>query len=440
MRPGITTMAALLAMVLGLAGCGGGAGGGVGTGPVAPTHEAGALDTGFSSDGMTSIAIGTLNDYANSVAVQPDGKIVVAGTCDNGTDTDFAVLRLNADGTADESFGTHGVVTTSIGQWAYGTCVVVQTDGKIVVAGYSSASSFSYYDVAVARYTSAGALDTGFGTGGTVVTPVGSHHDEAYGMALQSDGKIVVVGRASDSTNGFGDFIIVRYTSLGALDTGFGSGGAVVDAAIGAGNDYARSVVVQPDGKIVVAGHAGNGTNDDFALARYTSTGAPDPGFGTGGHALTPIGPGDDDAYSLALQADGKIVLAGYAHNGSNYDIALARYTSTGALDAGFGTGGKVTTAIGTSHDMAYHVAVQADGKIVVAGLAQLASRDLALVRYTTSGALDSGFGAGGVVTTDISGRQDEAYGMTLTDEQIVVAGIADNGSNNDFAVARYWQ
>jgi uncharacterized delta-60 repeat protein len=232
---------------------------------------------------------------------------------------------------------------------------------------------------------------------------------------------------------------VVRFSATGALDTGFGSGGKVT-TSIGSSSDYGRSVVVQNDGKIVVAGYFSNGGNYDFALVRYTAVGALDGSFGSGGTVTTAIGSSHDYGHGVAVQSDGKIIVAGSSSNGSNYDFALVRYTTVGALDASFGSNGKVTTAIGSSDDGGGSVAVQSDGKIIVAGSSSNGSNyDFALVRYTAAGALDTSFGSGGKVTTPIGTRTDYGTSMALQrDGKIVVAGYSTNGSSNDFALARY--
>jgi uncharacterized delta-60 repeat protein len=402
----------------------------------------GALDTSFGGTGKVTTTIGSSSDYGNSVAVQADGKLVVAGYSHNGSNYDFALVRYAATGALDTSFGGGtGKVTTPIGSSEdTGYSVAVQSDGKIVVAGASSNGSNA--DFALVRYTTTGALDTSFGGGtGKVTTPIGSSSDIGYSVAVQSDGKIVVAGYSYNG--GYTDFALVRYTDTGALDTSFGGGTGKVTTPIGSSSDFGYSMAVQGDGKIVVAGYSYNGSNSDFALVRYTDTGALDTSFGGGtGKVTTPIGSSEDNGYSVAVQGDGKIVVAGYSHNGSNHNFALVRYTDTGALDTSFGGGtGKVTTPIGSSDDVGISVAVQSDGKLVVAGYSYNGSNpDFALVRYTTTGALDTSFGGGtGKVTTPIGSSHD--YGQSVAvqgDGKILVAGVSYNGSNNDFALVRY--
>ncbi len=236
------------------------------------------------------------------------------------------------------------------------------------------------------------------------------------------------------------DFALVRYTTNGALDLTFGTGG-IVTTDFGDGSyDQGHSVAIQTDGKLVVAGWIVNGGNDDFAVVRYTTNGSLDLTFGTGGIVTTPVGGGFDDAYSVAIQTDGKLVVAGRSRNGTNNDFALVRYTTNGALDLTFGIGGIVTTPVGSADDLGHSVAIQTDGKLVVAGFSDNdANYDFALVRYTTNGALDLTFGTGGIVTTPVGSYVDYAYSVAIqTDGKLVVAGMSNNGTNGDFAIVRY--
>ena len=366
---------------------------------------------------------------------QPDDKVIAAGYLYSGTDNDFALLRYNSDGSLDSTFDGDGKVTTAVGAGDdYIAAVVLQPDGKIVVAGYSY--NGSNYDFALARYNPDGSLDTGFGSGGKVTTAVGTGADYAYGLAVQTDGKLVAVGYATMSTN---DFAVVRYNANGSLDTGFGTGGKVT-TPIGAGADGATSVAIQTDGKLVVAGYGHNGTNQDFAVVRYTASGGLDTGFGAGGKVTTAFGSGNDYAYGVAIQGDGKILVAGYGVVGSYCDFALACYSSTGSLDPSFGSGGKVTTAVGPYNDYGYAMALQPDGKILAAGAAYIDNRwEFAAARYNPSGSLDTSFDGDGVVITPIRGGPDLARCVApLPGGQIVVAGSAATGTRADFAVVRY--
>jgi uncharacterized delta-60 repeat protein len=228
-----------------------------------------------------------------------------------------------------------------------------------------------------------GDIDTSFGASfganGKVTTDIlNGYLDEASSIAIQGDGKIVAAGRSYDNENAFA---LVRYNRDGTLDMSFDTDGIVTTKIE---NNAANSVAIQSDGKIVAAGHNwDNGSNYDFALVRYSSDGSLDTGFGANGKVITAIG-AYSEAINIAIQNDGKIIAAGYSYNGSNYDFALVRYSSDGSLDAGFGANGKVTTAIGSAGDEAKGVAIQDDGKIVAAGFSDsdMSDYDFAVVRY----------------------------------------------------------
>ena len=280
----------------------------------------GSLDTSFDTDGKVTTVIGTGNDVGYSVALQADGKIILAGYT-TGANIDFAVVRYNANGSLDTSFDTDGKVITPVGTTNdYGRSAAIQADGKIVVGGYIS--NGASYNFAVVRYNTDGSLDTAFDTDGKVTTAIGTTSLANY-LVIQTDGKILLAGYSAGTTN---DFAVARYNTNGSLDTSFDTDGkATTD--IGGYDDVVNSLVLQSDGKIVVAGESGNGTSDDFALVRYNTNGSLDATFDTDGKVTTPVGATTNDgAYSVALQSDGKIVAAGFVWNGSNNDIAVVRY------------------------------------------------------------------------------------------------------------------
>jgi len=295
--------------------------------------------------------LGRSTDLANAVAIQADGKLVVVGQTYKDNDysqEDFAVARYNTDGTLDNSFGVRGKVKTDFpGLAAVPSAVVLQSDGKIVVAGGAFPLFTFLGNFEVVRYNTNGTLDPSFGNGGIVTTvfPAGSY---AFDVALQPDGKIIAAGTVfvnfdpgepSDT-----DFALARYNTDGSLDTSFGSGGTVSTDFVGAEDD-AFSVLIQADGKIVAVGSANDAaTFYDFAAARYLSNGAIDTTFGVGGRVRTDFGDQNfDRARSAALQSDGKIVAAGFAisQNGGVQNFAVARYTSSGVLDTSFARSGK---------------------------------------------------------------------------------------------------
>ncbi|HEX2023409.1 MAG TPA: delta-60 repeat domain-containing protein [Acidimicrobiales bacterium] len=346
---------------------------------VACYNPDGTLDPQFGIEGRMTRSIGPLNDSAFAVAVQPDERIVTAGRSQTGPTfgpTRFAVARFLPDGMLDPSFATVGATTTDLGtRNSIAFAVVVQPDGKIVAIGFASDSA-STSTMALVRYNANGALDTGFGTGGKVKAPPGS----ANAAALQRDGKILAAGAVPSGAAT--DFAVARYNPNGTLDASFGTGGKVT-TSIGPGNDSISGIGVQADGKIVVGGTTFNGTSEDFAVARYNANGSLDTTFGSGGKVTTSLGAFNDRANDLALQPDGKIVVVGNTFKSKDAAaFAVVRYNANGTLDPTFGTGGKVITAVG-ANDFAAAVAIQPDGKVLVAGnTSDLVHTDLALVRY----------------------------------------------------------
>ena len=392
--------------------------------------QGGTLDPSFGTGGKVT------TDLAGALAVQADGKLVMAGGAPTANfGTAFALERFNSNGTLDASFGTGGKVTSDFGgRFGGATSVALQTDGKIVAAGGLVIGLFN--DFVVARYNSNGTLDTTFGTGGKVITDFGVS-TQAMSVAVQPDGKIVVGGYAN--LDGGYNFEVVRYNSNGTLDASFGTGGKVTTTfgveQQGFSYALAYSLAVQQDGKIVLAGEATLNGDRDFALARYNSNGTIDPSFGTGGKVTTTFGK-NDVAFAVAVQPNGNIVTAGFGL----FKFALARYNSNGTLDPGFGTGGLVTTSIGGLNDGAERLALQGDGKIVVGGRSFINGNfHSALVRYNTSGTLDAGFGAGGKVTTIFGGDSDDVGTIAIQpDGKIVVPGVATIGWDNSRALARF--
>jgi uncharacterized delta-60 repeat protein len=226
------------------------------------------------------------------------------------------------------SFGTDGKVITS-GQSGWGYSVIQQADGKLVVAGYTY-NGWTGNDFALIRYNSDGSLDTSFGINGKVITIVSSGSNRGYSATAQADGKILVAGYSNGAGN---DFALIRYNNDGSLDTSFGTNGIVITpVGVGYSSDIGYSITLQADSKILVAGSAGN----DFALIRYNSDGSLDTSFDTDGKVITPMGLGYSVGYSVTVQTDGKIVVAGVNTDGTGSDFALARYNPDGSLDSTF--------------------------------------------------------------------------------------------------------
>jgi uncharacterized delta-60 repeat protein len=402
------------------------------TAAVPAQARAGDLDPSFGTGGKVVTDIAGQLDEALAVAVQANGKIVAAGRADESDVSalgDFALVRYRADGTLDPSFGTGGKVKldfTGEGGNDVVNALAVQANGRLVAAGYASSNLW-----ALARFRQDGTLDPSFGTGGKVTTALGG---QVRALAVQADGKLVAAGAAGSQ------FALARYLPDGTLDAGFGTGGVVTTDFPGVFFAGANALAIQPDGKLVAAGHAATAA---FALARYKTDGTLDAGFGTGGIVTTAFGGFFNQANALVVQDNGKLVAAGQ-NFGETSDFAVARYRANGTLDAGFGLGGKVTTGF-PGGATAAGLVVQADGRLVAAGTADPGTgtgRDFALVRYRPNGSLDPSFGAGGKVTTDFGANGlDRANALAVqADGRLVAAGSPNNnfGFGSDFGLARY--
>ncbi|MFN2513497.1 MAG: hypothetical protein ABR568_19015 [Pyrinomonadaceae bacterium] len=386
----------------------------------------GDLDPTFGSGGIV-ITSGSDPNHLNTVwamAIQADGKIVVVGDGTLGSFAwDFAVVRYNPDGSLDSSFGGTGITTQLTAGYEGASSVAIQADGKIVVAG-------NRY---VVRYNPNGSLDTSFNGSGIVITPgVG-----ALAMAIQADGKIVVAGSGvSGSTS---DFALVRYNADGSLDTTLNGTGKVITPG-----GSANSVAIQSDGKIIAAGSNYDGSNSAFTLVRYNADGTLDTSFNGTGKVITSVSNSGGDARDLAIQTDGKIVVAGYslAAPGSERtaDFAVVRYNPDGSLDTSFGGTGKILIPVSDSHDSATSVAIQPNGKIVVAGSSgSNIGSDFAVIRLNPNGSLDTSFNGTGKVITSVGDSYDHASSVAIqADGKIVVAGDTGSDVNAEFVVVRY--
>ena len=401
----------------------------------------GALDPTFGTGGTEAVPVSSTNSSASAVEIQPDGEILAAGDSWNGVNDDFALVRLNPDGSLDSTFGSGGKVTTGFGAEDEPYALAMQPDAKIVVAGATGG------DFALTRYAANGRLDLTFDSDGKVTTDLGSNFDDARALLLQADGKIIAAGRTSNGSDY--DFAVVRYKPDGSLDTSFAGGGAAF-TPVGSGNDYVAAAAQQPDGKFIVAGESQEGATPvtrEFAFVRYTADGSLDSTFGAAGKKLIPLKEGG--AAAVAVQPDGKIVAAGYSWGPSRHDqdFTLVRLKTDGSLDTSFGVGGVVTTPMGVTGDLnfddyAQAVVLQPDGKIVAAGYARDKSDNsfFALARYNSNGSLDTSFGIGGKVTTQVESPYfSHAVALALqSDGKIVAAGNTLKGSYTNFAFARY--
>ncbi|MFJ3877761.1 calcium-binding protein [Streptomyces sp. NPDC090077] len=402
---------------------------------------AGDLDPLFGGgDGIVVTDLSYYEDVQDMV-LQPDGRIITVGgvtPAEGGEDgSDFSLLRYTADGSPDPSFGTGGVVRTHLSPDDAGHAVALQSDGRIVVAGISTAEEdgVSWGRFTVLRYLADGTPDTSFGDGGRVFPDFG-RGTAARAVRVLADDRILVAGAAR------GDFALARLLPGGAPDAAFGDGDGLVTTAFAGGGASVQDLALASDGRIVAVGQRGYTSpsySTDVAVARYTAAGALDPGFDGDGTAVYDWGGTGDTANGVALLPDDRIVIAGQSPEG----FTVARLTTAGAPDPSFGGDGRVGTVFEGGLGAAHDVALQPDGRLVAVGVGRgtEGGNDFAVARYLGDGTLDASFGGDGKVTTDVgfdfAEDWEEAHAVALRpDGKIVVAGVTDDSTAQ--AVLRY--
>ena len=429
----------------------------------AKTDAIGVLDTSFNSVGYvvdSNTSGGDSYDEGKAVAIDAQGRIVVTGmSVNDNSNGDMVVWRYNSDGTLDQTFNGTGYVISSdllgVAEDDEGMAVAVDANGKIVVAGFSNNGSND--DMVIWRYNTDGTVDTSFNNIGYVFhdgAAGGNGYDYANALALDANGKIVVAGVSEDST-GHLEMTIWRYNSDGSLDTTFGGDGNVshIGAAGGTGSDYGYGVAIDANGKIVVTGSSKNGSGyTDLAIWRYNSDGSLDTSFNGSGHTTRDNIAGgfkNDEGHAVTFQ-DSKIVVTGFSVNSNdNKDMFICRYLHDGSLDTSYNTTGCGVYDSNTASwniDEGNAIAIDAKGKIVVAGYSTNSNNDwdMTIWRYNADGTLDTDFNTLGYLLHDgaagVVGQMDYGYDMLLDSKgRIVVAGSSnvDPGDSN-MVVWRY--
>jgi uncharacterized delta-60 repeat protein len=414
-----------------------------------PVYAApGDLDRSFGVGGIVKTPFMEANSIDAST-IQPDGKVIVVGSIRQPDfNRDFYVLRFNGNGSFDTTFGVNGkliIVISNRDERASG--VTLQADGKIIVVGTSRDSSANY-NFATARLNQNGTLDTTFNTNGFAIAPSGSVSDFGTDAIVQSDNKIILCGQSPNFSNT--TFTVVRYNTNGSLDTSFDGDGISKIQFSPSLNSSARSVKLQTDGKIVVAGVSSivNFDTSGFGIARLDSNGTPDTSFGNNGTVIIDVSLGSAHqsiANELLIQPDGKIVAVGTSNSGftTSSDFAVVRLNFDGSLDNSFGNNGKVITPIqGYNDDQAREVILQPDGKLIVGGIGKVANdTDFAIIRYNSNGTLDTIFGNKGVALSRIPGSFEGVSNLKVeADGKIFAAGLAtfSGVSNYELTLARY--
>lgn len=394
---------------------------------------AGDLDPSFAGNGVFTDNIAGTHTQGNDVIVQPDGKIVVGGATNSlgNSALRYAIARFNPDGSLDTSFSNDGI-NYDINIRGIAAGLALYDDGKIAQCGFGP-SGFTLF-----RYSSSGVLDTSFGLASYARLNIfGGATEGCESLAIQPNDKIIAAGWGGSNTDS--DVVVARFTISGTLDTSFDSDGHVTLDIVGE-DDQASDVLIQPNGKIVIAGNSVNSGVRSALLARFDGDGTLDTTFGVNGVVIPSFGASGPDVFVSIVQLEnGQLLVTGSRDDGSQNDIILLRYSADGAIDTTFGTNGVVVTPIGSNYSLASGLAVQSSGKIIVTGSTDSGSNnDVVVIRYLSNGSLDPDFGTGGVMTLDL-GFNDEAFAVDIqADGRIVVTGSAENVSNEvELLVAR---
>lgn len=400
-----------------------------GTAAVVRLLSSGALDESF---GSTGVALGS-GGIVNALSVQSDGKIVGAGSGFIGTTTrGLGVFRWLADGTPDSGFGTGGMAMLEPRRWDIAHGLALQPDGGIVVTGVIGETQYATRFI-VARFTGSGQRDASFSGDGLVEIPLGGTGHQGRGIAVQADGKIVAGGYRNDEP------LAARLLPDGSMDPSFGENGLAL-SGMTAPSTNGNSLALAGNGRILLGGSGRDENNaDGFQMTCWRSDGKLDGAFGATGKVFTRAGESGGDATCMALQADGKILLAGRA----NLKMAVARYFADGRIDASFGDSGMAIIAAGTVYSRVYDMAVQPNGRILLAGYSMPSSSQqcITLLRCLPDGSPDNTFGQGGQFTLpESAGSSATGYRLALQPDGKILIGATrttNQGTKSSFVVTR---
>ncbi len=391
------------------------------------------LDPGFDGDGRVIVPVPDINEIGREVAIQPDGKLIIVGYDHwRSSDDDDAILaRVNPDGSLDETFGNGGVVTATLSSGddaAY--AVAVQPDGKIVTAGTISSTA------AIVRYNTDGSLDDSFGVGGVVTTGISSINSWFLGVAVLDDGRIVAGGSTGSIGTTPAAFLLARYQSDGAPDTTLGGTG-VVTTSIPGSKAYGWDIAIQPDGKVLLAGYClvSSSGETNLALARYNTDGSPDGAFGAGGVVTQSLSVSPNYAYGVNVQSDGHIVIGGQAGMAgllARYNTDGSYDNSFGSIA---GRNYVTTTTPGYASTSFIETALRADDGIVAATRFSGSPYAVGITVFDKDGLPKTAFGPGGVITTTNAGHAANDYALLVQpDGKVVMAGHVDMDDTGAYA------
>lgn len=410
-------------------------------------QHAGDLDLTFNGTGYHRLDFYGNTDVINDIAIQSDKKIVATGVAFTPSwNIDVKIIRLNENGTLDATFGTGGIVNYTPADLSYyeahAMAVVIQTDGKILVAG-GVLNSSAIFEVLLIRLNTDGSFDNTFGTNGVSVTSIVGGNDMAQDVIVDEAGKILIAGTA-DNTEFNVAPMLARFNNDGSIDNTFAAGGSMLMPVVAMDNEF-TSICLQDDGKILASGHYS--TTDwryRTLLARYNADGSIDPSFADNGVSIIDVNGIDDEFFGMEINSQGEIIAGGFSnHSNSSFDMLLMKFDTNGNPVTDFGTNG-IVEFHHSAYNVIYDLKIQPDDKIVVTGsIGEFApgDNDWALLRFKDDGSIDNEFGTDGLVLTQFFGEQDEAQSLAISgNEHIYVGGKTLNSASGirDFTVARY--
>jgi uncharacterized delta-60 repeat protein len=396
---------------------------------------AGIPDNAFGNHGIITTSF-DFSSSISSLALQADDKIVATGSVYTNDGGDFALARYNADGSPDLSFNSAGKTISNFGFLDVPSSVVVNSNGKIYVGG-SSADISGFLHFRIARYDEGGSLDPSFNGGtGSIFPGFGDSYDNLTSIRLDSDGKIVAAGYTNLSMTS-NDIEVIRVNSDGTIDNNFGtSGNGLVTADIASGEDQCNFLVIQADGKILTGGSNAIFTNTvtfTFTCFRFNTDGSADVTFDNAG-SLNDFVPLSNSSYGPVFrQADGKLLAVNFVNDGTNNRPFLKRLNANGTLDSSYGQNGQqeINSAVGVMY-------FQPDGKLLALAYFPQDNNDIALLRYDLDGTLDQTFGNGGMVTSDFGGNESASVAAFQPDGKIIISAIERDDNGSDFLIVRY--
>jgi len=397
------------------------------------------MDSSFGTDGKVLTSLG-LDNYSVTVGIDSADKIIVGGQVTIAPlpgetleqSNDYGLIRLNADGTLDNTFGVEGIVINDFGGLERARSIFIDDSQRIVLGGDSIVDKS---DISIARFNSDGSLDTSFDGDGYVLTDFNDSADPAMDITPGLNGKIVTAGFSS-VTSGVYDFSVARYNSDGSLDTSFSSDGWQVTDL---GNiDNASGIAVTSTGKVVAVGRTGTNSVSDIAIVQYNEDGSIDSSFSEDGIVILDLGGTDDRLRQVVVGKDDKPIVVGRSNVSGKNSLVLMKYNVDGSLDTSFSEDGIVIHSIAGINIQGYGVVLDKKSRIVIVGHTNLeGDNDFVVLRYNNNGTLDTTFANDGIQLVDFGGN-DKGIGISLdSKDRIVVVGKSDIEGVKDFAVAR---